>query len=47
MMPHIICWVDELICGDHYVTAGELCSTQSTNKGGVMGIIEECTYSKF
>lgn len=46
MMPHIICWVDELICGDHYVTAGELCSTQSTNKGSVMGIIEECNYSK-
>jgi hypothetical protein len=45
-MPHIIYWVDELIRGDHCVTAGELCSTQSINKGGVMGIIEESNYSK-
>jgi hypothetical protein len=44
-MPYIICWVDELICGDHCLTAGELCSTKS-NKGGVMGIFEESNYSK-
>ena len=45
-MPYIICWVDELIYGDHSITAGELCSTQSINKGSEMGIIEECNYSK-
>jgi len=44
--PHIICWVVELICGDHCTTAGELYSTQSISKSGVMGITEECNCSK-
>lgn len=41
MIRHIIYWVDELVCGDHHITTGELCSILSISKGTVMAVTEE------
>jgi len=47
VIPNSICWIDELLCGDHHVTTDELCSILSISKGTVMAVTEELGCLKF
>jgi hypothetical protein len=46
VMPHNICWVDELICSHQHITTDELCSILSFSKGSEMIVAEEVVCSK-
>jgi hypothetical protein len=40
-MSHNICWVDELMCGNHHVMTAESCSVLFIIKGSGLTVIEE------